>query len=109
MLTLVGGFTLSGLSIRDDANLEGDIEIEITGLRPGEKLYEELLIGNNPERSEHPLILKAHEDFVPWNVLQDDLVILQKAAESDDVCLLRSLLIKHVAGFEPVEAISGVQ
>ena len=101
--------TLSGLSIRDDANLDGDIEIEITGLRPGEKLYEELLIGNNPERSEHPLILKAHEDFVPWEVLQADLVILQKAAETDDICLLRALLIKHVAGFETAEAISGVQ
>jgi FlaA1/EpsC-like NDP-sugar epimerase len=57
---------LSGLTLRDEAHPHGDIAIEITGLRPGEKLYEELLIGDNPEPTDHPRIMKAHEDFMPW-------------------------------------------
>jgi len=58
---------LSGLTLRDEAHPHGDIAIEITGLRPGEKLYEELLIGDNPEPTDHPRIMKAHEDFMPWS------------------------------------------
>ncbi|HEY9268574.1 MAG TPA: nucleoside-diphosphate sugar epimerase/dehydratase, partial [Methylotenera sp.] len=57
---------LSGLSVRDESNPAGDIEIKVVGLRPGEKLYEELLIGENPEPTAHPRIMKAHEDFVAW-------------------------------------------
>ncbi|OGQ57681.1 MAG: capsular biosynthesis protein, partial [Deltaproteobacteria bacterium RIFCSPLOWO2_02_FULL_53_8] len=57
---------LSGLTVRDAANPGGDIEIAITGLRPGEKLYEELLIGDNPSPTAHPRIMKAHEDCLSW-------------------------------------------
>lgn len=57
---------LSGLTVKDEQNPDGDIEIEITGLRPGEKLYEELLIGDNPKPTVHPRIMNAHEEFIPW-------------------------------------------
>ncbi|MBY3237336.1 polysaccharide biosynthesis protein, partial [Rhizobium laguerreae] len=57
---------LSGLAVRDEDNPEGDIELSVTGLRPGEKLFEELLIGDNPETTEHPRIMKAREDFLSW-------------------------------------------
>lgn len=57
---------LSGLTVRDDDNPDGDIEIAEIGLRPGEKLYEELIIGNNPTQTIHDRIMMAHEDFVPW-------------------------------------------
>lgn len=64
---------LSGLTVRNEENPDGDIEIEITGLRPGEKLYEELLIGDSPKPTLHPGIMKAHEDFVVWEDLQSNL------------------------------------
>ena len=64
-LLLLLAVELSGLSVRDAANPNGDIEIKITGLRPGEKLYEELLIGDNPLPTKHPRIMKAHEVFIP--------------------------------------------
>jgi len=92
---------LSGLTIRDTTYPEGDIEILITGLRPGEKLYEELLIGNNPKPSQHPRILKAHEDFVSWKVFQADLIVLNQAAEAADIAQVKALLAKYVTGFEP--------
>ena len=57
---------LSGLSVKNEQNPDGDIEIEITQLRPGEKLFEELLIGNNPEPTSHNRIMKAHEPFLAW-------------------------------------------
>ena len=56
--------TLSGLTVRDAQNPQGDIAIQITGLRPGEKLYEELLIGDHPEPTEHPRIMMAHEQLM---------------------------------------------
>ncbi|QWD91080.1 nucleoside-diphosphate sugar epimerase/dehydratase [Polynucleobacter sp. MWH-Braz-FAM2G] len=64
---------LSGLELKNEENPEGDIEIEITGLRPGEKLYEELLIGENPEPTTHPRILKANEEFIELEVLEQRL------------------------------------
>lgn len=69
---------LSGLSIKDEGSPTGDIEIAITGLRPGEKLYEELLIGDNPTATTHPRIMKAHEPFIPWQQLSSQLVLLEK-------------------------------
>src|SRR3546814_3646226 len=62
---------LSGLSVRDADRPDGDIEIVETGLRPGEKLYEELLIGDNPEPTNHPRILRARESRWPWEELED--------------------------------------
>lgn len=94
---------LSGLTVRDDNRPDGDIAIEVTGLRPGEKLYEELLIGDNPEHTAHPRILKAREDFVAWQLLQADLRTLQLAVANNDSAALRAVLLKQVSGFAPDE------
>jgi FlaA1/EpsC-like NDP-sugar epimerase len=94
---------LSGLAVRDDNRPDGDIVIEVTGLRPGEKLYEELLIGDNPEHTAHPRILKAREDFVPWQLLQADLRALQLAVANNDSAALRAVLLRQVSGFIPDE------
>ncbi len=92
---------LSGLSVRTEENPEGDIEIAITGLRPGEKLYEELLIGENPVPTQHPRIMKAQEPFLPWNALQESLNSLRMATGVNDVPLIRGLLQQLVSGYEP--------
>ena len=92
---------LSGLSLRDAANPEGDIEITVTGLRPGEKLYEELLIGDNPKPTQHASIMKAHEEFLPWDVLQARLNALQTCMQANDVSAIRGLLQELVPGYKP--------
>jgi FlaA1/EpsC-like NDP-sugar epimerase len=92
---------LSGLSVRDDGNPEGDIEIAVTGLRPGEKLYEELLIGDNPLPTHHKRIMKAHEEFLSWPALQAQLADLNKALEANDVPMIRSQLKALVPGYQP--------
>jgi FlaA1/EpsC-like NDP-sugar epimerase len=91
---------LSGLTVRDPDHPQGDIEIAITGLRPGEKLYEELLIGDNPAPTGHPRIMKAHEDCLPWPELLAQLERLQRAAESGDEDGIRSVLQTCVHGFD---------
>jgi FlaA1/EpsC-like NDP-sugar epimerase len=92
---------LSGLSLRDERNPGGDIEIEIAGLRPGEKLFEELLIGDNPEPTAHPRIMKAHEDHLAWPALALQLQTLRQAADGNDTVILRTALKACVQGFEP--------
>jgi FlaA1/EpsC-like NDP-sugar epimerase len=92
---------LSGLSVRDENNPEGDIEITVTGLRPGEKLYEELLIGENPVPTQHPRIMKAQEPFLPWSQLQQSLGALHIAKGVNDVALIRGLLQQLVSGYHP--------
>ncbi|RKT50635.1 FlaA1/EpsC-like NDP-sugar epimerase [Azonexus fungiphilus] len=92
---------LSGLELRDEDNPDGDIAIEITGLRPGEKLYEELLIGDSPEPTTHPRIMKAHEDFLAWPALEQRLLALQAALEINDVVVVRAILQALVSGYEP--------
>jgi FlaA1/EpsC-like NDP-sugar epimerase len=92
---------LSGLAVRDEEHPTGDIEIAITGLRTGEKLYEELLIGDNPEATEHPRIMKAREPFLPWPTLQQELVELQTAATQNDVSAIKTFLLRHVQGYQP--------
>jgi FlaA1/EpsC-like NDP-sugar epimerase len=92
---------LSGLTVQDADNPEGDIAIEVTGLRPGEKLYEELLIGDNPMPTQHARIMKAHEDFLPWAELQSKLVTLSVALDANDVPLIRTLLKELVPGYQP--------
>jgi FlaA1/EpsC-like NDP-sugar epimerase len=94
---------LSGLCVKDEHNPDGDIEIEITGLRPGEKLFEELLIGNNPRPTSHPRIMKAHEEFLAWPVLLDKLEQLETVLERRDVEGTKDLLIELVSGFAPQE------
>lgn len=90
---------LSGLSVRDNACPSGDIEIAITGLRPGEKLFEELLIGDNPERTSHPRIMKAHEDHLAWPMLDLHLQTLRHAADNNDVAAIKAVLQTCVQGY----------
>jgi len=92
---------LSGLTLRDDQDPDGDIELTVTGLRPGEKLYEELLIGDNPQPTQHPRIMKAHEDFVPWPALQEQLAALELAMRANDVPVIRAMLRQLVQGYQP--------
>jgi len=92
---------LSGLTLRDERNPQGDIEIKVTGLRPGEKLFEELLIGDNPKPTQHPRILKAHERFVPWEQLQGQLNSLKLALSVNDVPMIRNFLQQLVTGYQP--------
>ena len=96
---------LSGLTLRNEKNPHGDIEIKVTGLRPGEKLYEELLIGDDPKPTQHPRILKAHEKFVPWEQLQEQLHSLNLALSVNDVPLIRSFLQKLVTGYQPSDEV----
>ncbi|MFJ4144626.1 polysaccharide biosynthesis protein [Pseudomonas sp. NPDC089734] len=92
---------LSGLSIRSDKNPHGDISIEFTGLRPGEKLYEELLIGENVVATEHPMIMSANEDYLQWDVLKGRLTALLDAVDLDDYNSVRQLLRETVSGYTP--------
>ena len=92
---------LSGLSVKNNTNSEGDIEICITGLRPGEKLFEELLIGNNVTKTGHPMIMKAKEDKLSWQELEAELTQMQIALEDFNQSALRELLKKVVPGFKP--------
>jgi FlaA1/EpsC-like NDP-sugar epimerase len=94
---------LSGLEVRgvadDDAN--DAIEIRHVGLRPGEKLYEELLIGTNVEGTQHPLIMRAQETEIPWSDLQKMLALLQRACDQFDYEQVRTLLLQIVAEYAP--------
>ena len=92
---------LSGLCVRNGDTPDGDIEIEITGLRPGEKLFEELLIGNNPRPTSHPRIMKAHEEFLAWPLLQEKLDHMEGLLARRDVEGIKELLIELVAGYTP--------
>lgn len=92
---------LSGLSVRSDKNPHGDIAIEFTGLRPGEKLYEELLIGDNVVATQHPMIMSANEDYLSWDVLKVKLTELLAAVEQDDYSRVRQLLRDTVSGYSP--------
>ena len=92
---------LSGLTLRTEDNPDGDIAIEITGLRPGEKLYEELLSGNDPQPTLHPRIMKASEEKMAWSDLQDSLNAMQVALDVNDVGVLRRMLEQLVSGYHP--------
>lgn len=101
---------LSGLSLRDARHPNGDIEIRVTGLRPGEKLYEELLIGDNPEPTAHERIMKAREEFVPWSKLAPVLARMRLAAEDSDQDTIKDILGQLVQGYrcQPVESAASV-
>jgi len=92
---------LSGLSVRSEKNPHGDIAIEFTGLRPGEKLYEELLIGDNVVATQHPMIMSANEDHLDWEVLKSKLIELIAAVDQDDYTRVRQLLRDTVSGYSP--------
>jgi FlaA1/EpsC-like NDP-sugar epimerase len=92
---------LSGLTVRDEANPEGDIEIRFTGLRPAEKLYEELLIGSNVMGTGHPMIMRAQEHSLPWDQMQEILQGLLAAMGQFDVRAARDLLLRGVQEYRP--------
>jgi FlaA1/EpsC-like NDP-sugar epimerase len=92
---------LSGHLVKDERHPQGDIEITVTGLRPGEKLHEELLISDNPLPTVHPKIMKAHEDFLSWDDLQQELEKLKLALDSSDSELIREMIKKLVPGYQP--------
>lgn len=96
---------LSGLTVKDEQNPDGDISIEITGLRPGEKLYEELLIGDNPKPTVHSRIMKAHEEFIPWAELEGQFRSLEMALNVNDVGVIRLMMEKLVTGYAPSDEI----
>jgi FlaA1/EpsC-like NDP-sugar epimerase len=92
---------LSGFEVRDERNPDGDIEIQITGLRPGEKLYEELLIGSNVTETEHERIMRAEEEKLSWEEMQSFLDGFQSAISENNVDQVRNLLLEAVKGYEP--------
>ncbi|MCC5809426.1 MAG: polysaccharide biosynthesis protein [Ectothiorhodospiraceae bacterium] len=92
---------LSGFKVLDDDNPDGDIAIEFTGLRPGEKLYEELLLGDNVANTDHPMILRAQEVMIPWPDLQDKLRGLTEAIDGFDVEYALAILAEAVEGYQP--------
>ncbi|MSR12670.1 MAG: polysaccharide biosynthesis protein [Gammaproteobacteria bacterium] len=97
---------LMGYDIKDENSYRGDIAIEYTGLRPGEKLYEELLIGESVTGTEHPKIMRAEEETLPWEKLEALIQRLDRACQELNLQEIREVLIAAVAGFEPKEAAS---
>ncbi len=95
---------LSGLTMHTNA-VSGDIEIVVTGLRPGEKLYEELLIGDNPEPTQHARIMTAHETHLGWTEMAAALERLSVALADADVLAVRNLLDLLVSGYTAAERI----
>lgn len=92
---------LSGLTVKNQVNPNGDIEMMVTGLRPGEKLYEELLIGENPTATQHARIMKAQEPFLAWSELEVKLSALRTTLNLNDVPVIRRQLQEIVSGYQP--------
>ncbi len=92
---------LSGLNVRDIDHPHGDIEISVVGLRPGEKLYEELLIGDDPVPSQHPRIMRSREHYLPWAELGDHFVLLEDALDRGDAVAARAMIRKLVPEYQP--------
>ena len=99
---------LSGLEVKGDDTPHGDIEIKFTGLRPGEKLYEELLIGNDVKNTDHEKIMRANESMIPWEELNVLIRRLQQAINDNDDVEIRAVLSEAVVGYKPQCAIANV-
>ena len=99
---------LSGMELKNEDNPDGDIEIIFTGLRPGEKLYEELLIGDNVSTTEHKRILRAEEDFLTKNEIDQYLVLLKEIIKKGDVVSLKEILKEVISGYTPENQIVDV-
>ena len=94
---------LSGLFVRDDRNPDGDIEINYSGLRPGEKLYEELLIGDNVQETKHSRIMRANEEYISLEKLEDLLGNLRKVLAAANIDDIKVALTTIVSGYTPWE------
>ena len=92
---------LSGYTVKDENSSDGEIEILYTGLRPGEKLYEELLIGNNVLSTAHDKIMRAEENVIAWCDLQRLISQLQVACDCGDFQLMRDIFATAVSGYSP--------
>lgn len=92
---------LSGLEIKDDRNPHGDIEIHTTGLRPGEKLFEELLIGENVQKTHHERIMTATEVMLPWSELENILSKIDIACHAFNHEAIREILLEAPTAFAP--------
>ncbi len=92
---------LMGLTVRDDENPDGDIAIQYTGLRPAEKLYEELLIGSDVTGTDHPMIMRAMEESLPWNSVRTFIEQFIQACAAADCEQVRELLVESVVGYKP--------
>lgn len=99
---------LMGFTLKDENTPDGDIEIEFTGLRPGEKLYEELLIGDNAIGTSHPRIMRAEEEAHTWDEIQRYLEQLEIAISQSNSEEVRQLLIQVVKGYQPIGEIEDV-
>lgn len=96
---------LMGLTVRDEQHPNGDIEVVFTGLRPGEKLYEELLIGSDSSRTSHPHILRAREDYIRYGQFEPILGELLHACHEFDRTRAREILHTVVSGYQPPNGI----
>jgi FlaA1/EpsC-like NDP-sugar epimerase len=92
---------LSGLQLINEDNPQGDIEIKFTGLRPGEKLYEELLVGDNTSKTENPRIMSAVEEMIEWTLLKPMIIELKETSYSQSQKKIREMLVKIVPEFNP--------
>ena len=103
---------LSGFEVKTDEQPEGDIEIEFSGLRPGERLFEELLIGDAVSGTDHPKIMRANEELLPESTLYVFLDALVAAEQGRDALVARGILEEAVVGFKPssplADLLSGV-
>lgn len=97
---------LSGLTLKDDADPQGDIEIKITGLRPGEKLFEELTLESSLMETEHPRIFKVEEGFNEWSDLEPKLNELKVAVDENNIQGIVGILQKVVEGYNPPSQIT---
>jgi FlaA1/EpsC-like NDP-sugar epimerase len=97
---------LHGFNVRDKDNADGQIEIKFTGLRPGEKLFEELLIGEGAKGTLHPKILRADESLLSSEVLQKLLTRLQQAMAAQSPKRTRAVLHEAVPEFSPEPELS---
>ena len=92
---------LSGFEVKDEERPNGEIGIKFSGLRPGEKLYEELLIGENALTTDHPRIMRAEEETLPWSEIESLLKQFEQACRNSDAHQVRELQLKAVNGFNP--------